>query len=204
MAPLTVAYSVVRSRGRRAVALAAAVAAGAACNDPVINNAATLQVASGSLVVTALTGTAPNARSALQLRLVPTVASPETLSDNDFHVVLDINAAGRPVVYPGVLVSRAAARRASIRRVTAPYDSLTRAPTDGYSADSALVVAPGEVVGVQLAGSGGGECAFTGRPYFYSKIVVDSVRLRDRLLFVRATTNPNCGFRSFAPGVPRD
>jgi hypothetical protein len=203
MAPLPVAHFVVRSRGRRAVALAAALAAGAACNDPVTNTA-TLEVASGSLVVTALTGTAPNARSALQLRLAPTVASPETLSDNDYHVVLDINAAGRPVVYPGVLVSRAAARRASIRRVNAPYDSLTRAPTDGYSADSALVVAPGEVVGVQLAGGGGGECAFTGRPYFYSKIVVDSVRLRDRLLFVRATTNPNCGFRSFAPGVPRD
>jgi hypothetical protein len=198
-----VPHPVVRSRGRAVAVLAAALAAGVGCNDP-ITNTATLQVASGSLVVTALTGTAPNARSALQLRLTPTVASPETLPDADYHVVLDINAAGRPVVYPGVLVSRAVARRASIRRVAAQYDSLNRAPTDGYSADSVLVIAPGEVVTVQLPGSGGGECAFTGRPYFYSKIVVDSVRLSDRLLFVRATTNPNCGFRSFAPGVPRD
>lgn len=203
MPPFPVPHPAVRSRGRHVVALAAALAAGAACNDP-ITNTATLQVASDTLVVTALTGTAPNARSALQLRLVPTVVSPEALADADYHVVLDINAAGRPVVYPSVLVSRAVSRRVSVRRVAAAYDSLNRAPTDGYSADSALVVSPGEVVAVQLGGGRGAECAFTGRPFFYSKIVVDSVRLSDRLLFVRATTNPNCGFRSFAPGVPRD
>jgi hypothetical protein len=81
------------------------------------------------------------------------------------------------------------------------YDSLTLAPTGDYGADSSLTVALGETVAVRVPRIGN-ECIYAGRPYFFSKLVVDSVRLADRLIFVRATTDPNCGFRSFAPGVP--
>jgi hypothetical protein len=35
-------------------------------------------------------------------------------------------------------------------------------------------------------------------------MVIDSVRLTTRQLFLRITAEPNCGFRSFLPGVPRD
>ena len=38
----------------------------------------------------------------------------------------------------------------------------------------------------------------------YAKIVVDSVNTTTRQIFFRATRNPNCGFRSFQPGVPKD
>ena len=186
---------------RRTALAAAALAAGAACNDPVSIDAA-LDVQSASLVLAALTGTAPNTRSALQLRTAPVAVAPEATS-GDFHVVLDINAAGRVVVYPAALVTAVSARRVAIRRIDAAYDSVTRAPTGGYLADSALTVGPGDVVGVQLSGVGG-ECIYTSRPYFYSKLVVDSVRTADRAIFVRATTDPNCGFRSFAPGRPDD
>ena len=181
------------------VALAAAAAA--ACNDP-IRPQASRSVESAALAVSALTGTAANARSALLLASAPSAASPENTPNADFHVVLDLNAAGQPVVYPAGLVSSIAARRVGVRRLDAPYDSLLRAPTGSYSADSALTLRVGETVGVQVPG--GAECQFAPRPYFFSKLVVDSVRARDRVLFVRATTNPNCGFRSFATGVPRD
>ena len=192
---------------RRLAAAAAALCAllvVGACNDndPFAQTAA-LGVASDTLIVTALTGTSPNAFSAVLLRATPTAASPERTADGDYHVVLDINAQGQPVVHPAQLVSSVTARRISIRRIDGIYDSLGTAPTEGYSADSSLVVAAGAIVGVRVPG-GGGECQFTGRPYFYSKLVVDSVRLSERLLFVRATTNPNCGFRSFAPGIPRE
>lgn len=197
-----------RRHAPRRLAAAAAAALGAllvtgACNREPFRQAAALPVAADTLVVTALTGTAPNALSAVILRSAPTAVSPERTADGDYHVVLDINAQGQPVAYPAQLVSSLVPRRVGLRRVSGVYDSLGTAPTDGYGADSALVLTPGAVVGVRLPG-GGGECAFTGRPYFYSKLVVDSVRLSERLLFVRATTNPNCGFRSFAVGIPRD
>ena len=184
---------------RRFAVAAAAFAAGAACNDPVSIDAS-LDVQSASLALAALTGTAPNTRSALQLRTAPVAVAPEAAS-GDFHVVFDINSAGRVVVYPAALVTAVPARRVAIRRIDAAYDSVTRAPTGGYRADSAVTLGAGDVVGVQLSGVGG-ECIYTSRPYFYSKVVVDSVRTADRTIFVRATTDPNCGFRSFAPGRP--
>ena len=179
----------------------AAVAVGAACNDPVTIDAS-LEVQSASLVLSALTGTAPNTRSALQLRTTPTSVTPET-AGGDFHVVFDIDASGRAVVFPASLVTGIYSRRVSLRRIDAPYDSVTRAPTGGYGPDSSIAVGPGEAIGVQVSALGN-ECIYTSRPYFYSKLVVDSVRTSDRTLFVRATTDPNCGFRSFAPGVPND
>ena len=190
-----------RSHPARRAALAAAALVAAACNDP-IRPQASLSVESAALTVTALTGTSANARSALLLIGAPAAASPENAANGDFHVVLDLNAAGQPVVYPAGLVSSVAARRVGVRRLEAPYDSLMRAPTGGYSVDSALTVRVGETVGVQVPG--GAECQFAPRPHFFSKLVVDSVRARDRVLLVRVTTNPNCGFRSFAAGVPRD
>lgn len=199
---LTTRHHATRRLTAAAAALCATLVAGA-CNDDPFAQIARLGVAADTLVVTALTGTAPNASSAVVLRTTPAVVSPERATDGDYHVVLDINAQGQPVVHPAQLVSSVAARRISIRRVDGVYDSLATAPTGSYSADSSLVVAPGTIVGVRVPG-GGGECQFSGRPYFYSKLVVDSVRRADRLLFVRATTNPNCGFRSFAPGIPRD
>lgn len=196
-----------RSRAPRRLAAAVAAAGcfvlvGACSNDPV-RPPASFTVAADTFAVAALTGTGPNARSAILLRVAPLVASPEGTSSGDYHVVLDINAEGRPVVYPAQLVSSVVLRRTGLRRVDAVFDSLLRAPTDGYQADTALTVDIGQVIAVRIPGFGG-ECQFAVRSYFYSKVVVDSVRLADRQLFVRATTNPNCGFRSFASGVPRD
>lgn len=207
MAPLLTLRHARPLAARQLLALAAvgALATAGACTDnSSLQPSATAEVSAATPVVAALTGTGPNSRSAIVLRGTPTAVIPEGAPGGNFHVVLDINAQGQPVVYPASLVSSVADRRAAIRRVETSYDSLTRAPTSGYSSDSALTVAVGEVVGVQLADAQR-ECSqFVARPYFYSKLVVDSVRLADRLLFVRATTNPNCGFRSFAPGVPRD
>ena len=35
----------------------------------------------------------------------------------------------------------------------------------------------------------------------YAKMVVDSVRMSDRSLFVRLVSDPNCGFRGLVPGI---
>jgi hypothetical protein len=187
---------------RAALGAAALVLAATACNDP-LRIEAQLEVAADTLVASALSGTGPNAASALLLRREPGVAAPERVTASDFDLVVDINAAGQPVLYPATLVAQLAPRRVGIRRVDQRYDSLGRAPGGDYVTDSALTVRVGETVSVQVPALGS-ECLYAARPYFYSKVVVDSVRLTGRLVFLRATTNPNCGFRSFAPGVPKD
>lgn len=178
---------------------AAALGLGVACRDP-IELRAENPVASATLAASALTGTAPNTRSALRLREMPAAVSPE--GNPDFDLGVDINPAGQAVFYPAGLVDRRAPRRVGLRRVSESYDSLARAPGGTYNADSAVAVAPGAVVVAQVSLSD--LCIYSGSPYFYSKLVVDSVRLADRIVFLRVTTNPNCGFRSFAAGVPRN
>ena len=38
----------------------------------------------------------------------------------------------------------------------------------------------------------------------YTKVVVDSVKPATGSIFLRATSDPNCGFRSFGTGIPKD
>ncbi len=188
-----------RALGHGLLALGAFVA----CNDPVLPEVQRVEVVSASVVAAALTGTARNSPAALLLRTTPASIDPESVPGADFAIALDINAAGRIVVYPAQLVVRLAPRRVGVRTVDQGYDALTRAPRGTYTADSAITVGVGQAFAVQLPGAGS-ECLNTGTPYFFSKVVVDSVQLGERLIFLRATTDPNCGFRSFAPGLPDD
>jgi hypothetical protein len=57
--------------------------------------------------------------------------------------------------------------------------------------------------GGQSAHNASGDlCQFAINPNIYAKIVVDSVNLASRTLFLRLGLDPNCGFRSFAAGIP--
>ncbi|HEY8852961.1 MAG TPA: hypothetical protein VIM36_12310, partial [Gemmatimonadaceae bacterium] len=77
------------------------------------------------------------------------------------------------------------------------------APSTGYETDSALVMAPGEVVAIQSPHNGSGDiCQFSISPNVYAKIAVDSVNLATRIIYLRMGFDPNCGFRSFATGIP--
>ena len=185
----------------RAAAAAASLAVVlGACQDP-LSVEATTPVASGTVAVLALTGTAPNAPSALVLRGVPTVISPEAASA-EFDLAVDIDASGNAVFYPVALVDRRATRAVAMQRVDQPYDSVARAPRGTYVGDSSVTLGVGDVAAVRVTIAEA--CPYSGSPYFYSKIVVDQVSVAARTVVIRATTNPNCGFRSFAPGVPRD
>jgi hypothetical protein len=62
---------------------------------------------------------------------------------------------------------------------------------------------PGETLVIQSAHNNSGDlCQFALSPYLYAKIAVDSVTLSTRTLYLRMGVDPNCGFRSFAPGIP--
>jgi hypothetical protein len=94
-------------------------------------------------------------------------------------------------------------RPVGLQKVPGTFETVTAAPRSGYETDSALVVALGETVVVQAPHNIAQEvCQFAISPNLYAKIAVDSVNLASRILYFRLATDPNCGFRSFANGIP--
>ena len=130
----------------------------------------------------------------------------------DFDVALDIDDEGRAVVYPlPLIVPGAAIRRVGLLRpvhgdgTPFTFAEVTSAPRGEYAADEPLVLAEGEVVVIESPSQ---SCSFSvsskGSAY-YAKLVVDSIRTTPvERIYVRALSDPNCGFRSFAEGVPND
>lgn len=121
-----------------------------------------------------------------------------------FDVAFDIDAEDNAVIYPlGLVLSDfGGQRRVGLQRATSPFESVLRAPANGYVYDSAFVARPGEVVLIeaQLAPY----CAADLLRTIYTKLVVDSVNSAARTVHFRVGLDPNCGFRSFAPGIPND
>jgi len=122
-----------------------------------------------------------------------------------FDIALDIDANGKAVVYPVKLVVAVpgGTRAVGLQRASGTFETVLAAPSTGYETDSALVMAPGEVVAIQSPHNGSGDiCQFSISPNVYAKIAVDSVNLATRVIYLRMGFDPNCGFRSFATGIP--
>jgi hypothetical protein len=184
-----------------AVAAAAALAAAAGCGPR--SNTASVGVQFDTLVAYALNGTNPLAPSAFDLGSVSMVVPDGSLS---FDVVFDINPKGRALLVPAGAVATdfgsefgPGTRRVGLQRSALAFDSIQFAPTSHYFFDSTFVLVPKQSVIVATSPPG---CATTSNPTVYGKLVLDSVNLSLRTIHFRATVDPNCGFRSFLPGLP--
>ncbi len=143
----------------------------------------------------------PNAINVTSDRAPEAVRVDETIS---FDVALDIDASGRIVatpiqllVNPGIANRRVALLVDSVRS----FDEVLTAPRSGYVDSLPVTFRTGQTLIIQSPSA----CPDPRQsPRIYAKVVVDSVRTSDRLLFVRATANLNCGFRSLEPGRPRN
>ena len=172
-----------------------------ACGD-VASLQANLPTTVDTLAVWALSGTPPEFPSGVSI-----VARQPVLVDGfaGFDVAFDIDNSGNAVIYPIALTvsTPGGSRPVGLQKVPGTFETVTEAPTTGFEIDSGLVVAPGEVVVVQTPHNGSGDvCQFTISPNLYAKFTVDSVNLASRMLFLRMGFDPNCGFRSFADGIP--
>jgi hypothetical protein len=189
-------------KARLALLAAVSVVVGLnACGDPT-NVGANLPTSVDTLSVFALTGTPPTYPSAISI-----VARQAVRVDGfaTFDVAFDINAAGNAVIYPVKLVvsSPGGSRPVGLIKVGGVFDQVLAAPKSGFGADSGIVMAPGEVVVVQSPHNTSGDlCVFAINPNLYAKFTVDSVNLSTRLLYLKMGLDPNCGFRSFATGIP--
>ncbi len=172
-----------------------------ACGDPTSLKATAL-TSVDTLSVFALSGTPPSYPSGISI-----VARQAVRVDGfaGFDVALDIDAAGNAVVYPVTLVvsSPGGSRPVGLLKIVGSFETVLEAPTTGYKNDASFVLAPGETIVIQSAHNGSGDiCQFALSPYLYAKIAVDRVSLATRTLYIRMGLDPNCGFRSFASGIP--
>ena len=173
-----------------------------ACGDPTSLQAHT-PTSVDSLYVFALSGTPPTYPSGVSI-----IARQAVRVDGfgGFDVAFDIDASGNAVVYPVKLVVAmpGGARQVGLLKIPAAFDRILEAQEAGYEKDSSLVVAPGETVVIQAAHNGSQDvCQFALSPYLYAKIGVDSVNLASRTIYFQLGLDPNCGFRSFASGIPK-
>jgi hypothetical protein len=181
--------------------LALPVVAAMACSSDPYAPKALYGVTADSFRVVALNGTSAEAQSGVRL-----FSATSTVPDfsEGFDFALDINADNQVVLIPRAkVVTCTTICQLGIKLIPAdsvPFDSLFDAPKSGYTYDS-LTVLP---VGVTAA--------FVTKEIFcqpsnistydlYAKMIVDSVRLADRSIFVRVVSDPNCGFRGLVPNV---
>ena len=106
---------------------------------------ATLPTSVDTLSVWALSGTPPSYPNAISIATRQIVRVDGFAS---FDVALDINSNGKAVVYPVKLVvgSPGGSRPVGMLKSPGVFEQVSEAPQTGYETDSALVIAPGEVV----------------------------------------------------------
>lgn len=170
-----------------------------ACGDPT-SLRAEIPTFVDTLSVFALSGTPPSYPSGVSI-----VARQAVRVDGfaNFDVAFDIDGAGNAVIFPVKFIVPGGSRPVGLLKVPAAFDSVLEAPNTGFDNDTSLTVAPGETVVIQSAQNGDNDvCRFALSPFIYAKIAVDSVNLASRTLYLRLGLDPNCGFRSFAAGVP--
>ena len=194
-----------RFRALMLLPAAASIAGVAACDDPIGLNAG-IGTLTDTFTVYALSGTP----TAVPVALSTTDRLAVRIADNiAFDVAFDLDGNGNVTAYPvrlvvpfrvigGILQET---HRVGIQKSATPFDQLSKAPTGGYKYDSATVVRAGETLIIEVQAA---QCAFSFSPVLYTKIAIDSVFTASRAMRMRTVHDPNCGFRSFLPGIPKD
>jgi hypothetical protein len=170
-----------------------------------------------TLVFFAFNHSGPNSPSGFDLTSQRAVI---TDGSEGFDVAFDLSPTGQPILYPIKLIETGngigTAHQVGFKLTAQLYDStacakaglpanlpnpcyIVRAPLHGYVFDTTYALTPGVPIIVAASTAG---CQGQVDPVLYAKLVVDSVHVSAGTIFARATVDPNCGFRSFLPGIP--
>jgi hypothetical protein len=187
------------TRPLRVVAVALAVLA-VACGDPT-KPRATYTNALSTYALHAFTGAPVNAATAISFLGGAARADASFL----FDVALDLDATGRPVIYPVRAVASDLAgsvKRVGLQLVPGPFSAVRDVPTTGYDTLAAKTVNVGDVLAVEMLDLS--SCLYSlGGQTLYAKLTVDSVNTTTRRLYARTVVDPNCGYRSVvADSIP--
>jgi len=183
-----------------AVALATVVVA---CGDPTRPRATTPNLLL-SYSVHGLTGAPAATANAINMYIGPTRAD----ASFDFDVALDLDPAGKILVYPVRAIAGPLAgfvpSRVGLQVVSGTFESVREAPENGYDTLAVQTIAPGTVMTVELVDQVSGLCVFSlNGSSTYAKFVVDSVNAATRRFYLRSVADANCGYRSLvADSIP--
>lgn len=170
-----------------------ALALAGACDDPT-GFGASLETVTDTLIVRAFTGATTSDATAINTHRPAAV---RTDLGSGYDIVFDLDQDGNVLLHPPSKIANVG--RAGLREATEPFEQIAEAVVDGYNEMDTVTAAVGDVYYIRAFPPG---CSANIRPFVYSKLVIDSVDPVNRLIHVRITVNPNCGFRSFAEGVP--
>lgn len=122
-----------------------------------------------------------------------------------FDLAFDIDNAGNAVIIPARVLATNFSNPSSIglQRATTSFEAISEAPRDGYRADTAMTVGVGQAVIIEVHDINSCLYALKGQSYFSKLVVTEVDPVLKRIAFM-VTVNRNCGFHSFAPGLPRD
>ena len=193
----------IRRPTSKLVALAAVGLAilGVACGD-LTGVPASLPTVTDSGTVYALNGAPPGAPTALHVfsgTLLPATSA------FVFDVAFDLDTAGHVLIIPQRVVATglSSSHTVGLQSVSGDFDALTAAPKSGYRSDTTLITKAGQVVAVQSSDPNACGISLTGST-LYAKLVVTAVDVVQKTLSVRFAVDPNCGFVSFASGLPKN
>lgn len=193
-----------------AVIAAAAVAVAASCGNPFAVTAS-LKDFTDTLSVYGLTEApivGPSAINTYQGKPVPT--QPSTNYDIVFDIHPDSTGAMAAWALPPRLVGTFGST-GLIKDTTRAFEDIKQAPVNGYDDSTAVRIRPGDVLLLQAQSYVCAGAVLQQRLYIYSKIVIDSINLapfdpntnpNGSTIYLRITVDPNCGFISFADGLP--
>jgi hypothetical protein len=153
-------------------------------------------------LVYAMTGTSPSlasglaVRSGLPVRLDPSWA---------FDIAFDMTDQGDVVVHSA---KKLATELSTVNRVgflftSAAFEEVTAAPTSGYAYDTTLTLAVGRVMLIDVFDASCSGQSFLGLN-IRAKMVIDSVNVTSRAIYLHLLTNRNCGLKSLVEGEPKD
>jgi hypothetical protein len=192
----------ISAKKRAALVLTAgAVAFAAAACKSLTGVPASLSTVADSGLVYAINGAPSGAPTAVHM-----FTGSRTAADASFFfdVAFDIDAAGNIVLLPQRTVASGltSTHGVGLQKSTQGYADVHSAVKSGYRADTAMVVSTNQTVLVQVQDPA---CAvsITGTS-IYGKLVVLAVDKAARTLTVQYAADPNCGFLSFDPGVPKN
>lgn len=170
----------------------------AACDDP-FDFGARFENATVAIEAWGLSGTPAEYPAAL-LVAQQTAVRPD--AGGNFDLAFEVTDEGRVVVMPmnRVVSPVTGPRNIGLLRGEGTYSDILEAPRTGWDYDTVLTLNPGQTFLVRVQTL---YCQFDVRQDVYAKFFIDSVIPAERRFRMSGVVNPNCGFRSFAPGIPR-
>lgn len=179
-------------------------AAAAACADPLATTA-TLPTIDDTAAVYALTGAPESAPTAINITFPRAVI---TTPSEQYDVVFDIRN-DSAFAYPPHAIG--ATLTAGLQLSTEAFGALTEALSSGYNDSLPVFIKAGDVLLVQSTSAQCAAQSVAARTFIYAKIVIDSIFYDEagaphvpRTIWYRLRNDPNCGFLSFADGIPKN